>query len=229
MATSKPISSISYNTPEFLEDKLNEFVNAGVITAWFYIFHNGEPQADNDEALGKDHIHLMVIPNKCIDLLKFTSSFTQFNPDQPKLPFKCMPFRVSKPEDWFLYSLHVEEYLAQKGLEKEFYYNITEVSSNNPDYCQMLFVEAMQSLKNSPVYKLSKAAAKEIPFSVLVRSGQIPIQQIASSEKFYAYMYAGRPNVCAESQLEAVWGNDPDFPFGPDYAGHPDEVMSNDK
>lgn len=223
MATSKPISTISYNSPQFLEKTLNDFVNAGVITAWFYVFHNGEPQADNDEALGKDHIHLLCMPNKCIDLLKFTSSFTEFNPAAPKLPFKCMPFRVSKPEEWFLYSLHVEEYLSMKGLEKEFHYSIDEVSSNNPDYCHMLYVEAIQSLKNSPSYRLAKAAAKEVPFSVLVRTGQIPVQQISNSEKFYAYFYAGRPTVCTEDQMQAVWGYDADMPFGK-YAISPEEV-----
>ncbi len=213
MATSKPISTISYNSPAFLEKTLNDFVSAGTITAWFYVFHNGEPQADNDEALGKDHIHLLVVPNKCIDLLKFTSAFIEVNPLDIKLPFRCMPFRNSKIEEWFLYALHQPDYLSMKGLEKEFHYTIDEMSTNNPDYCHMLYVEAMQSLKNSPAYKLSRAADKGVDFSTLVRSGQIPVQQISNSALFYSYFYKGQPCVCTDDQLHTITKPDSDFPF----------------
>ena len=44
MKTTKPISTISYNTPEFLENKLNELLANGLISFFAYILH--EPEED---------------------------------------------------------------------------------------------------------------------------------------------------------------------------------------
>ena len=57
MRTSKTISTISYNTKDFLEFKLMELMDSGDISDWFFIQHF----AEEDEK--KDHIHLWVKSN----------------------------------------------------------------------------------------------------------------------------------------------------------------------
>ena len=69
MATSKPISSISYNSDSFLVDRLAVLSKAEVISFWAFIHHKAEKGLD--EVPGKAHIHLFVMPNKLVDLMKF--------------------------------------------------------------------------------------------------------------------------------------------------------------
>lgn len=46
MRTSKPISTISYNTLPFLKEKLDDLVNNQVLEFYFFIWHH----AEDDEA-----------------------------------------------------------------------------------------------------------------------------------------------------------------------------------
>ena len=57
MKTSKPFSTISYNSPEFLIVKLNDLVERRVIAFFAFVKHFKEA----DEK--KDHIHLIIFPN----------------------------------------------------------------------------------------------------------------------------------------------------------------------
>lgn len=106
MASQKPISTISYNTEAFLKEKLEDWLKAHIISAYQYICHKGE---DGD----KDHIHLRVEPNKRLDPMDLQEQLREYVSDNPK-PLGCRPFRPSKEEDWFLYVLHDEQYLALK-------------------------------------------------------------------------------------------------------------------
>lgn len=187
MATSKPISSISYNTEEYLKNKLQKFVEAGVASFWAYIRHNGEEKQD-DEAMGKDHWHVLIIPNKCVDLMEVRKEFNEFFPNDPQHPLKCLPFRTSKTDDWVLYGLHDPDYLALKGMEKSYVYDVVDFVSSDADMMHMLWVEAKQSLRNNPVSKMRQAARQGIPFSTLVKSGSIGVQQIRNAELYYQYI-----------------------------------------
>lgn len=59
MKTIKPISTVSWNTEEFLNKTLDKLVKDHVVLFWFYVKHF----AESDEK--KEHIHLY------IDYLKF--------------------------------------------------------------------------------------------------------------------------------------------------------------
>lgn len=101
--TAKPISTISYNTKPFIEDKLNQLINAHIISDYRYISHKGE---EGD----KDHIHLLLYPNKRIDTGLLQDEFIEIVPWEVK-PLKCLPFRQSKPDHWLMYALHDPKYL----------------------------------------------------------------------------------------------------------------------
>ncbi len=60
MATSRPISTISYNTEQFLKETLDNWIKQHIIMNYMYICHKGE---DGD----KDHIHVFIEPNKKLD------------------------------------------------------------------------------------------------------------------------------------------------------------------
>lgn len=95
MATSKPISTISYNTLDFLVPRLESLVAGEILQAWFFIPHNAETHKD-DEVKGKAHIHLLLMPNKRVDLVKLAKMFVEVDPAKPDKPLKCIScFRSS--------------------------------------------------------------------------------------------------------------------------------------
>lgn len=107
MATSKPSSTISYNTLPFLKARLKELYDSHLIQAYMFIQHKGE---DGD----KDHIHLRIEPNKRLDLMEIQHFFNEPDINNPDKPLGCRPFRPSKEEDWFLYAVHDKKYMQLK-------------------------------------------------------------------------------------------------------------------
>lgn len=108
MATSRPISTISYNTLPFLRQKLEELVTAHKIQAYMYIFHKGE---DGD----KDHVHLRVIPNTRLDPMVLSEFFKEPDLKFPQnKPLGVRPWRPSQEEDWLLYAVHDKDYMKLK-------------------------------------------------------------------------------------------------------------------
>lgn len=104
--TSKPISTISYNSEKFLHEVLERWRKDHIIQTYMYICHTGE---DGD----KDHIHVRIEPNKKLDPMDLSDELQEFDPNHEK-PLGCRPFRPSKEEDWFLYAYHDPDYLKIK-------------------------------------------------------------------------------------------------------------------
>lgn len=133
MSTRQPVSSVSYNTPEFLDEVLNDLVSKKIISFYAWIFHKGE----FDERLNyydKDHIHLYLQLNKTIDLMDLKEFFKEDDPNN-NLPLGCISFHTSNWDDWFLYELHDPQYLATKFLTKQYHYTIDDfVSSDYLDF-----------------------------------------------------------------------------------------------
>lgn len=117
MRTSKPIASISYNTEAFLKAKLQELYRNHRIDDWMYIRH--DPEEDEK----KSHIHLWISPNRLIDTMDLQDFFNEIDPRKPDKPLKCLPFSLSKEDDWILYGQHFPPYLASKGETREFIYS----------------------------------------------------------------------------------------------------------
>ena len=47
--TRRPISTISYNSPEYLQGKLEELRKAKIISVWFFIKHKKEQDERKDQ------------------------------------------------------------------------------------------------------------------------------------------------------------------------------------
>lgn len=102
--TAKPISTISYNNESFLKRKLDAMMEAHIITDYRYIKHDGE---DGD----KDHIHLLMYPNKRLDTGVLREEFNEVTAEADAKPLGCLPFRTSNTDHWLMYVLHDPFYL----------------------------------------------------------------------------------------------------------------------
>ena len=60
MNTLKPISTVTYNTNDFLIHQLDMLLRTHVIDYYMFINHLGEPDQYGDD---KDHTHLFILPN----------------------------------------------------------------------------------------------------------------------------------------------------------------------
>lgn len=103
--TAKPISTISYNSEQFLERLLNRLLSAHVLEDFRYIKH--QPEEDEE----KEHFHICLFPNKRIDTAILREEFNEVDPTNEK-PLGCLPFRTCKTDHWIMYVLHDEKYLA---------------------------------------------------------------------------------------------------------------------
>ena len=131
MNTSKPISTISFNTENFLYSKLNELVENRTLSYFAYIKHYGEPSECNDTP--KDHYHIYAEPNKRIDTSALKAEFIEaLSPYED--PLKCLPFQSSKFDDWYYYCLHDPLYLARKGMSRQYAYQQKDIITNEADY-----------------------------------------------------------------------------------------------
>ena len=97
------IASLTYITKPFLVNLLKRLLDNHIIVDYRYIQHKGE----NGK---KDHIHLILFPNKRIDTGELQDEFNEFVPWEIE-PLKCLPFRTSKPDHWLMYALHNPKYL----------------------------------------------------------------------------------------------------------------------
>lgn len=116
MRTSKPISTISYNSVPFLKSKLDELVRNHRISNWLFIQHHAEV----DEK--KDHIHLWIKPNTLLDSMDIQQFFEEYDPLRPDKPLGCIDFVSSQVDDFILYGLHLEAYLKSKFESREYHY-----------------------------------------------------------------------------------------------------------
>ena len=139
--TSSPISTISYNTDEFLKLTLNGMLKDGTLLYWCYIKHKG------DEDDKKDHIHLRVIPNGRIDLSEFGKEFIELVPDNN--PLRCLLWRNSEYKNWFLYTVHNPDYLEIHNLIRNQHYTFDDFVSSSSDDTRILYQEAREWFYNS--------------------------------------------------------------------------------
>lgn len=173
MRTAKSISTISFNTPDFLKLKLRELTSAGRISFWSFIVHNPE----DDEGGKKDHIHLFIEPSKMLQTDDLKQDFAEFDFDKPDKPKTCISFVSSKFNHWYLYSLHDRRYLASKGQSRKFHYVIDDFVSSS--YDELLYrVRSIDLLSLSPYADIEDAIDHGLTFQEYFARGTIPIQQI---------------------------------------------------
>lgn len=153
METTKPISAITYNTKEFLNEKLSTLLNNGYINYYAYVYHLGEKNES------KNHIHLLIIPAKALDTIKLKGYFNEpdiEHPDKPLGLFK--PFDITKNcTDWYLYGIHDEVYCqlhcSENELPKKYHYSIDDVITNSKDFVQEIAHGIPSKVPNAKMYK----------------------------------------------------------------------------
>lgn len=172
MRTSRPFSTISYNSTVFLETKLRELLNRNVLDFWVFIEHFPE----DDET--KKHKHLFCVPSRLLDTAQFVDELKEIDPVNPLgKPLGCINPRSSKFPDWYLYCLHNKAYLLSKGQTRKHFYSDNDLVTSDVDYLRDLIHQIdFSKLNRSQV--IVEAVENNISFETLVRQGRIPIPLI---------------------------------------------------
>lgn len=181
MRTSKPFSTISYNSDEFLQSKLNDYVRRNVLSFWVYIEHFPE----DDET--KKHKHLFMVPNGQVETSQFVNDLKEIDLNNLDKPLGIMPIKSSKFADWYLYCCHNADYLATKGQLRIHHYQNSDFVVSDNDY----FLEEIHHIDFSKFNKvgvIKDAIQNDISFQQLVFNGQVPIQQFRYFQEVYNYI-----------------------------------------
>ena len=179
MRTSKPFSMISYNTKEFLIEKLNELVEGGLVQFWAFIEHL--PEEDEKKA----HKHLYIIPQKLIDTQRIEKALQEIDlTDITAKPLGAIFPQSSKFADWYLYGLHDKKYLAYKGQKRKYHYNDNAFVVS----CQDTFQELKNLIDYTEINRLSlivEKAENGESLASIIKSTNIPLQLIGQVRQLY--------------------------------------------
>lgn len=195
MRTSKPIATISYNTPEFLKMKLDELMKEHKISDYVFIKHYKE----EDEK--KDHIHLWIKPNTLLDTMSLQEHFVELDQSNLLKPLKCIDFRTSKIDDFILYGLHLEAYLNTKGEERQYHYVREDFCYADEDSFEDLFNHAFRGSEFAKQYQtIQMLNNNSINPADLILKGFMPLNlagslnALVSLQKNQGHTYrGGRP------------------------------------
>lgn len=186
--TTKPVSTISYNTIPFLKLKLEELRKAKIISFWSFIYH----KAEADEK--KDHIHLYFEPSKMIqtdDIIEHLAQLTgkMISPTQVEL-LCCMNMRSSKFDDWYLYCCHDEAYLLSKGQSREHHYCFDDFYASNVDELNFKVCEIDYTAQNA-MKQIVEAQRLGLTLRDYLLRSAIPISQVNHVEKAWNLLRLG--------------------------------------
>lgn len=183
--TTKPISTISFNSPSYLALKLDELIKSRVVTFYAFVPHVPE----DDEGGSKEHIHVYIEPSKLLqtdDLRDFLKEFDPMLPDKPK---GCLPFHSSKFDDWYMYGLHDKRYLASKGESRRYHYLHDDFVSSDTDYLNFL-VKRIDLTSLMPYSDIQASIDRGESFMDYFGRALVPITQLGMYEKAYHLLQA---------------------------------------
>ena len=171
MRTTKPISTISFNTESYLQGILDTLVKSHKITAYHFIKH--EPEEDEK----KPHFHVWILPSKMIQTEDLREALKEFDPEHPDKPLGCLPFESSNFDNWYMYVLHDVRYLAQKGQSRKYHYSRHKVVTSDEDFLDEQ-VRQIDLLKLSPYQDMSEAMEHGVSWEEYFSRGTVPIPQV---------------------------------------------------
>lgn len=178
MRTTKPIATISFNTPSFLKLKLEELTTAGRLSFWAFIVHMPE----DDEGGRKQHCHLYIEPSKMLQSDDIKSELKEYDPGNPLKPRGCISFNSSKFDPWYLYALHDKRYLASKNQSRRFHYSHNDIYTSDDD--DLLYkARSIDLLSLSPYADMEDAQRQGITWSEYFSRGTVPLPQVALFER----------------------------------------------
>lgn len=167
--TSKPISTISYNSKKHLDLVLDKLLKTHIIQNYMYIFHKGE---DGD----KDHFHLYIEPNRRVDPMDIKDMFIERDHNNIK-PLGVRPFRPSKEEDWILYAVHDSQYLTikygkgEKG--EKLPYKWQDIISPQDFDIEIAFIRAKSKLEHTSSNLAKSLAEGESPLNLILQGENV--------------------------------------------------------
>lgn len=174
--TTKPISTISFNTASYLKLKLDEMTRSHILSFWCFISHKPE----DDEAGLKEHFHLYVEPSKLLQTDDLRTALLEPDLENEK-PRGCLMFRSSKFDDWYLYALHKREYLASKGQSRKFHYEHKDIVTSDAD--DLLFkAKSIDMFSVTPYASMVEAQSLGMTWNEYFAQGLVPIQQVRQFE-----------------------------------------------
>lgn len=177
MRTRKPISTISYNSEKYLTLRLNEALDKRQILFWCYIRHF--PDADDK----KEHFHVYAEPVSILDTMSFNDSFIEFDLNNNK-PLKCLAWRFSRFDDWFLYCLHDREYLLSHGLRRNTFYSEHDFFFS--DYDEFNFRASMIDYSQMVgLHEVIDSALNGISVVEAIKNGSLPYSKITKLLPLY--------------------------------------------
>ena len=179
MKTSKPISTISYNTEKFLREKIYYWKSLGIIEYAMWIKH--EPDVDGK----KVHYHVYIQPAKLIQTEHLVNDSCEFDPLNPDKPLKMNVFKSSQTTDWILYGLHDESYLREKNLSRNTHYEVSDIESTCEDTLYEMLARAYDYRNNKLEFRIIDAVNNGQNWYQIVSSGMIPLKQIAGAKILY--------------------------------------------
>lgn len=186
MRTTKPISTISFNTTEFLFLKLCELLKAGRISFWAYVLH--EPE--DDEGGKKRHHHVYVEPSRMLQTDDLKAELKEFDPSMPDKPLGCLTWNSSKFADWVMYAKHDRSYLAYKGQSRKFEYRWDDfVSSDLDDFT--FKVRTIDLTHLTPIQAIREAQVAGFTFAEFFSMGHVPLPQVKFFEQAWNLLASG--------------------------------------
>lgn len=178
MRTTKPISTIAFNTPAYLKQKLRELQRAGFISFWAFIQHKPE----DDEGGKKYHCHVYIEPSKMLQTDNLKEELKEFDPKMPDKPLGCISFSSSKFDPWYMYALHDRRFLASKSQSRRYTYSAQDIVSSDADDLNFK-VKSIDLLALSPYQDMMDAQKQGVTWSEYFSRGTIPIPQIRSFQE----------------------------------------------
>lgn len=187
MRTTKPISTISFNTQGYLVLKLNELSKAGRISFWAFIEH--EPE--DDEGGKKKHFHVYIEPSKMLQTDELRTELIEPDPTHPEgKPRGVLTFTSSKFDPWYMYALHDKRYLASKGQSRVHHYTHDQIICSDSDdlYCK---AKSIDMLSLSPYFDMQEAMSLGLTFQEYFSRGTVPLAQVRQFEFAWNLLLCG--------------------------------------
>lgn len=174
MLTICKLSTISYNTTDFLVHVLNSLMEAQKISFWAFIEH--EPE---DEEL-KAHKHLLIIPDTRLSTTDLSDAFLEYDPENPTLPLRCIDWRkTSCIYDWLLYGIHDSVYCKLKyGEDKKYHYEQEQVKNSDKFQMANYWYEAYHEFKFWKSQKFQKFLKNGMTAKQLVKNGYVSMGEM---------------------------------------------------
>lgn len=185
MKTTKPVSTISFNDPYYLMERLEELRKAKVLSWWCFIPHKPE----DDEGGKKGHNHLYLEPAKSVQTEDLRAALREFDPEHPDKPKGCLPMiKCNSFGDWYLYGKHDKAYLATKNETRRYQYADEEFISSDSDY--FLYMVRSAHIDLTPINRLMELVKQGASFTDAVARGFVPVPQVYAYQKVWEHLMA---------------------------------------